>query len=49
MEGMGEENLYFQILKLAKRQKARFGQNVSTNFVTDCSFAVLVYSCEDAV
>jgi len=49
MEGMGKEKLYFQLLKSAKRQKAPFGQNVSTNFVTDCGFAVLVHSCKDAV
>ena len=49
MEGMEEEKLYFPLLKSAKRQKAPFGQNVSTIFVTDCGFAVLVHSCEDAV
>ena len=46
---MGKEKLYFQILKLAKRQKAPFGQNVLTSCVTGCGFAVLVHSCKDAV
>ena len=37
MEGMGEEKLYFPLLKSVKCQKAPLGQDVSTNFVTYCS------------
>ena len=36
VEGMGEEKLYFPLLKSGKRQKAPLGQNVSTYFVADC-------------
>ena len=38
MEGMGEEKLYFPLLKLVKHQKAPFRQSVSTNFVANCSY-----------
>ena len=33
MEGMGEEKLYYTLLKSVKRQKAPFGRSVLTNFV----------------
>ena len=36
MEGMGEEKLYFSLLKSVKHQKAPLGQSVSTHFVADC-------------
>ena len=35
MEGMGEEKLYFPLLKSVKRQKAPLARNVSTHFVAD--------------
>ena len=37
MEGMGEEELYFPLLKSVERKKAQFSANVSTHFVADCS------------
>ena len=37
MEGMGEEKLYFPLLKSGKCQKAPLGRSVSTYFVGDCS------------
>ena len=40
MEGMGEEELYFPLLKSVKRKKAQFRANVSTHFVGDCSSRV---------
>ena len=40
MEGMGEEELYFPLLKSVKRKKAQFRANVSTHFVADCSSRV---------
>ena len=36
IEGMGEEKLYFPLLKSVKRQKAPLGRSVSTNFVASC-------------
>ena len=36
MEGMGEEKLYFPLLKSEKRQKAPLGRSFSTHFVADC-------------
>ena len=36
MEGMGEEKLYFLLLKSIKRPKGPLGQTVSANFVADC-------------
>ena len=37
MEGMGEEKLYFLLLKSLKRKKKpSLGRSVSTNFVADC-------------
>ena len=39
VEGMGEEKLYFLLLKPVKRKKSPVqGQSVSTRFVADCSF-----------
>ena len=38
MEGMGEEKLYFPLLKALKRHKAPLRQIVSTHFVADCRF-----------
>ena len=35
---MGEEKLYFPLLKLGKRQKPTLGRSVSTHFVADCTF-----------
>ena len=35
MEGMGEEKLYFPLLKSVKHQKAPLGGSVSTHFVAD--------------
>ena len=42
MEGMGEGELNFPLLKSVKRQKAPLGRSVSTNFVADCSYSLLV-------
>ena len=39
MERMGEEKALFSPLKSVKRQKARLGRSVSTNFVADFSFS----------
>ena len=36
MEGMGEDKLYFPLLKSGKRQKALLGWRVSTDFVAYC-------------
>ena len=36
MEGMGEEKLYFPVLKSVKHQKAPFWRSVSTDFVACC-------------
>ena len=36
MEGMGEEKLYFHLLKSVNSQKAPLGQSVSTDYVTNC-------------
>ena len=41
-EGMGEEKLYFPLLKSGKRQKAPLGRSVSTHFVV---FVLLIASC----
>ena len=38
MEGMGEEKLYFPILKSVKHQKAPFWRSVLTDFVACCRF-----------
>ena len=38
MEGMGEEKLYFPILKSVKYQKAPFWRSVLTDFVACCRF-----------
>ena len=38
MEGMGEEKLYFLILKSVKHQKAPFWRSVLTDFVACCRF-----------
>ena len=46
MEGMGEEKLYFHLLKSVKPQKAPLWQSVSTNFVTNCREANRVYYVE---
>ena len=43
MEGMGEEDLYFPILKSIKRQRAPSGRSASTNFVADCSLIEYVW------
>ena len=43
VEGMGEEKLYFLLLKSVKRQKAPLGQSVSTHFITDCGYYTLGY------
>ena len=38
MEGVGAGKLYFPLFKLANNREALIqGQNVSTNFVADCS------------
>ena len=38
MEGMGEEKLYFLLLKSVKCKKnPGLGQSVSTHFVADCT------------
>ena len=42
MEGMGEETLFFPLLKSGKRQKVHLGLSVSTHFVADCSFQQLL-------
>ena len=42
MEGMGEEKLYFLLLKSIKRPKGPLGQSVSANFVADCGFLLQV-------
>ena len=44
MEGMGEEKLYFPLLKSRKRHKAPLGRTVSTHFVADCSFSLVAFS-----
>ena len=36
MEGMGEEKVYFFLLKSIKRPKGPLVQSVSANFVADC-------------
>ena len=36
MEGMGEEKLYFPLLKSVKHQKAPFWRSVLTDFVACC-------------
>ena len=36
MEGMGEEKLYFPLLKSEKRQKVPLGRRFSTHFVASC-------------
>ena len=47
MEGMGEEKLYFRLLKSVKPQKAPLGQSVSMDFVTNyCREANRVYYVE---
>ena len=47
MEGMGEEKLYFHLLKSVKPQKAPLRKSVSTNFVTNyCREANRVYFVE---
>ena len=46
MEGMGEEKLYFHLLKSVKPQKAPLGQSVSSDFVTNCRKAKRVYYVE---
>ena len=38
MEGVGEEKLYFPLLKSVKLQKAPLGRSVSTHFVAECRF-----------
>ena len=38
MEGMGEETLFFFLLKSGKRQKVHLGRSVSIHFVADCSY-----------
>ena len=38
MEGMGDEKLYFPILKSVKHQKAPFWRSVLTDFVACCRF-----------
>ena len=40
MEGMGEEELSFPLLKSGKCQKAHLGWSVSTHFVVDCSLTM---------
>ena len=35
-EGIGEEKLYFLLLKIVKRKKPSFGRSASTHFVADC-------------
>ena len=46
MEGMGEERLYFHLLKSVKPQKALSGQSVSADFVTSCRETNRVYYVE---
>ena len=36
MEGMGEEKVYFFLLKSIKRPKGPLVESVSANFVADC-------------
>ena len=47
MEGIGEEKLYFPLLKLVKRQKAPFRFSVSTNFVACGSCTVVGSNISD--
>ena len=43
MDGMGEEKLFFPLLKSGKRQKALLEESVLThNFVDDCRLGKLV-------
>ena len=42
MEGLGEKKLHLPILKSGKRQKSLLGRSVSTNFVADCSFTLIL-------
>ena len=44
MEGMGEEKLYFPLLKSRKCHKAPLGRTVSTHFVADCNFSLVAFS-----
>ena len=42
MEGMGEEKLYFLLLKSIKHPKGPLRQSVSENFVADCGSSLAV-------